>query len=137
MVYRAELLDPALLRPGRFDRLVQCSLPDMEGRLAILKVHARRVAMDGSVRLDVVAAMANGLSGADLATLTNEAAIRAVRRGGQAVSQQDLYDALRSFLTSRGMQMVSAPSIGEVAADFWKMMGLGSDDGSGKPIVVG
>lgn len=96
--------------------------------------------MDSTVKLDVIAAMASGLSGADLATLINESAIRAVRRGSQAVSQQDLYDALRTFLSSRGMQLpINPPSISDVAADFWKKMGLGNGDpfDDNRPITVG
>ncbi len=96
--------------------------------------------MDASVKLDVIAAMTSGLSGADLATFVNEAAIRAVRRGGQTVSQQDMFDAIRSFLTSRGMPSSASPSpsITDVAADIWKMMGLssigaGEETGTGKP----
>eukprot|EP00595_Chromulina_sp_UTEXLB2642_P000987 CAMPEP_0196764426 /NCGR_PEP_ID=MMETSP1095-20130614/6096_1 /TAXON_ID=96789 ORGANISM="Chromulina nebulosa, Strain UTEXLB2642" /NCGR_SAMPLE_ID=MMETSP1095 /ASSEMBLY_ACC=CAM_ASM_000446 /LENGTH=381 /DNA_ID=CAMNT_0042119961 /DNA_START=374 /DNA_END=1519 /DNA_ORIENTATION=+ len=100
---RAELLDPALLRPGRFDRIVQCPLPDKEGRLAILRVHCRKVSVDESVKLETIASMTGGLGGADLANLINESAIRAVRRGAITISQTDIYDALRSYFTSRGL----------------------------------
>lgn len=102
---RAELLDPALLRPGRFDRLVQCPLPDRDGRLAILKVHARKLIVDGTVNLETVASATSGLCGADLANIVNEAAIRAVRRRASVVTQQDFFEAIKSFFDARGLSM--------------------------------
>src|SRR6185369_10268749 len=83
---RPEILDPALLRAGRFDRQVLVDRPDKSGRLAILKVHAGRIKMADAVDLDKVAALTAGFTGADLANLINEAAIAATRRKGQEVT---------------------------------------------------
>ncbi len=87
---RPELLDPALLRPGRFDRHVLVDRPDMKGREAILKVHARGIRLAADVDLDVVARRTPGFAGADLANLLNEAALLAARRGGEAVTMEDI-----------------------------------------------
>jgi cell division protease FtsH len=102
---RQELLDPALLRAGRFDRIVQCPLPDRAGRQAILAVHTRRLRLDPDVNLEKVARLTLGSGGADLAALANEAAIRAVRRGGESVNAEDFDNALSSFFSGRGMPM--------------------------------
>ena len=91
---RPEILDPALLRPGRFDRQVLVDRPDLKGRADILKIHARGVNMDGSVDLDQVARETPGFSGADLANIVNEAALLAVRAGRQQVLPSDFDDAI-------------------------------------------
>jgi cell division protease FtsH len=91
---RPEILDPALLRPGRFDRHVLVDRPDKGGRRAILAVHTRKVTLGPDVDLDAVAAMTAGMVGADLANLVNEAALLAVRRDGDAVAHADLVEAL-------------------------------------------
>jgi cell division protease FtsH len=91
---RPEILDPALLRPGRFDRRVYVDRPDLCERRAILEVHARRVRLAAGVDLGRTAGQTVGLAGADLANLTNEAALLAARRGAEAVEQRDLDDAL-------------------------------------------
>ena len=91
---RPESLDPALTRPGRFDRRVPVELPDLKGREEILKVHAKKVKLAENVDFNVVARMASGASGAELANIVNEAALRAVRDGRQAVTQSDLEESL-------------------------------------------
>ncbi|XKM14643.1 ATP-dependent zinc metalloprotease FtsH [Orbaceae bacterium ac157xtp] len=90
---RADILDPALLRPGRFDRQVQIGLPDMKGREQILAVHARKVPLDNNVNLNVLARGTPGYSGADLANLVNEAALFAARRNKRLVSMDEFEDA--------------------------------------------
>ena len=91
---RPEVLDPALLRPGRFDRRVIVDRPDLKGRLAVLKVHAKDVAMDETVDLDAIALATSGAVGSDLANMINEAAILAVKKGRRAVNQADLLEAV-------------------------------------------
>ena len=91
---RPEALDPALTRPGRFDRRVPVELPDLQGREAILKVHAKKVAMEDHIDYTAVARMASGASGAELANIVNEAALRAVRSGRDKVSQSDLEESI-------------------------------------------
>ena len=91
---RPEILDPALLRPGRFDRRVIVEIPDYPGRLAILKVHAKKIRMSDSVNLDAIAKTTPGASGADLANIINEAALLAVRKNRKMVEQWDLEEAL-------------------------------------------
>jgi cell division protease FtsH len=91
---RPEILDSALLRPGRFDRRVVVERPDLEGRLAILRVHARHVATDPGIDLKVVAQRTVGMVGADLANLVNESALAAARRGVRSVAQCDLDEAI-------------------------------------------
>ena len=91
---RPESLDPALTRPGRFDRRVPVELPDLKGREDILKVHARKVKMDESVDFSVIARMASGASGAELANIINEAALRAVRENRKYVTQSDLEESI-------------------------------------------
>lgn len=102
---RQELLDPALLRAGRFDRIVQCPLPDKAGRQAILAVHTRRLKLDPDVSLEKVARLTPGSGGADLAALANEAAIRAARRGGTSVNAEDFDNALSAFFSGRGVPL--------------------------------
>ena len=87
---RPDVLDPALLRPGRFDRQIIVHPPDHKGRVDILKVHTRKVPLAGDVDLERVAAATPGMTGADLANLVNEAALLAARRGKDAVDQRDL-----------------------------------------------
>ncbi|ODS58187.1 MAG: cell division protein FtsH [Acidobacteria bacterium SCN 69-37] len=91
---RPDVLDPALLRAGRFDRQIQVHPPDHTGRVAILEVHTRKVPLAADVRLEAVAAATPGMTGADLANLVNEAALLAARRAHEAVAQRDLMDAL-------------------------------------------
>lgn len=91
---RPESLDPALLRPGRFDRRIPVELPDLAGRIAILKVHAAKVNMSEHVDFEVIARSTAGASGADLANIINEAALRAVRMGRDAVEQEDLEESV-------------------------------------------
>ena len=91
---RPDVLDPALLRPGRFDRQIVVHAPDRKGRAAILRVHTRKVPLGKDVDLDEIAASTPGMTGADLANLANEAALLAARRGQQEVLQRDLTDAL-------------------------------------------
>ena len=91
-------LDPALLRPGRFDRRVPVELPDMQGRVDILKVHAKDVKMVGNINFDAIAKACPGASGAELANMINEAAIRAVKAGRERVTQQDLEESIEVVL---------------------------------------
>ncbi len=91
---RPESLDPALLRPGRFDRRVPVELPDLAGREAILKVHARKIKLGDNVDFNAIARAASGASGAELANMVNEAALRAVREGRQYVIQADLEESI-------------------------------------------
>jgi cell division protease FtsH len=91
---RPEILDPALLRPGRFDRQVLVDRPDLKGRLDILKIHSRSVKLDSSVNLDKVARGTPGFTGADLANIVNEAALLAVRAGRDSVLPQDFDNAI-------------------------------------------
>ena len=91
---RPESLDPALTRPGRFDRRVPVELPDLKGREEILKVHAKKVAIDDNIDFTTVARMASGASGAELANIVNEAALRAVRSGRSRVTQSDLEESI-------------------------------------------
>ncbi len=91
---RPEILDKALLRPGRFDRRIPVELPDLRGREAILEVHAKKVKMDDNVDLNAIARATSGASGADLANIINEAALRAVRLGREKVNQSDLEESV-------------------------------------------
>ena len=95
---RPEILDPALLRPGRFDRRIPVELPDLLGRVEILKVHIKKVKTDPGINLETVAKAAAGTSGADLANIINEAALRAVREGRKRVSQRDLEESIEVVL---------------------------------------
>ena len=95
---RPDILDPALLRPGRFDRRIPVELPDLQGRLAILKVHAKNVKIDGSVDLAPVARATSGASGAELANIVNEAALRAVRMGHSTITQSDLEESVETVI---------------------------------------
>ena len=95
---RPETLDPALTRPGRFDRRVPVELPDLAGREAILKVHAKKVKLGEDVNLHTIARMASGASGAQLANIINEAALRAVRHGRVIVSEADLEESIETVI---------------------------------------
>ena len=98
---RPEILDPALLRPGRFDRRVIVERPDLKGRVEILKVHAKNVLMDDTVDLDAIGLATSGAVGSDLANMINEAAILAVKNGRKAVSQKDLFEAVEVVLVGK------------------------------------
>ena len=98
---RPEVLDPALLRPGRFDRRIIVDRPDLKGRVAILKVHSKDVLMDDTVDLDAIALATGGAVGSDLANMINEAAILAVKRGRKTVCQKDLLDAVEVVLVGK------------------------------------
>ena len=98
---RPEVLDPALLRPGRFDRRILVDRPDLKGRVNILKVHARKVQLDETVDFDAIALATSGAVGSDLANMINEAAILAVKNGRQAVSQKDLLEAVEIVLMGK------------------------------------
>lgn len=119
---RPESLDPALTRPGRFDRRVPVELPDLKGREEILKVHAKKVKLDESVDFSAIARMASGASGAELANIVNEAALRAVRENRSYVTQADLeesievviagYQKKNAILTDQEKKVVAYHEIG-------------------------
>ena len=119
---RPETLDPALTRPGRFDRRVPVELPDLKGREEILKVHAKKVKTEPNIDYSTVARMASGASGAELANIVNEAALRAVRAGRKTVTQSDLeesievviagYQKKNAILTDKEKMIVSYHEIG-------------------------
>ena len=119
---RPESLDPALTRPGRFDRRVPVELPDLKGREAILKVHAKKVKLAEDVNFETIARMASGASGAELANIINEAALRAVRDGRKAANEADLeesievviagYQKKNAILTDKEKMAVSYHEIG-------------------------
>ena len=98
---RPEVLDPALLRPGRFDRRIIVDRPDLKGRVNILKVHAKNVMLDETVDFDAIALATSGAVGSDLANMVNEAAILAVKQGRKAVSQKDLFEAVEIVLVGK------------------------------------
>ncbi len=98
---RPEVLDPALLRPGRFDRRVIVDRPDLKGRVDILKVHAKNVSLDETVDFEEIALSTSGAVGSDLANMINEAAILAVKNGRKAVSQKDLFEAVEVVLVGK------------------------------------
>ncbi|MDE7285104.1 MAG: ATP-dependent zinc metalloprotease FtsH [Lachnospiraceae bacterium] len=98
---RPEILDKALLRPGRFDRRIIVDKPDLKGRVEILKVHSKDVLMDETVDLDEIALATSGAVGSDLANMINEAAINAVKMGREFVSQKDLFDAVEQVLVGK------------------------------------
>lgn len=98
---RPEVLDPALLRPGRFDRRIIVDKPDLKGRVDTLKVHCKNVKLDETVDLDAIALATSGAVGSDLANMVNEAAILAVKQGRRLVSQKDLYEAVELVLVGK------------------------------------
>lgn len=95
---RPEVLDPALLRPGRFDRQVRVELPDLQGREAILNVHLKKVKTDGPIDVNLIARMTAGASGAQLANIVNEGALRAVRMGSRSVTTEDLVESVETVI---------------------------------------
>ena len=119
---RPESLDPALTRPGRFDRRVPVELPDLKGREQILKVHAKKIKLADDVDFEKIARMASGASGAELANIINEAALRTVRDGRKYVGQADLeesievviagYQKKNAILTDKEKKVVSYHEIG-------------------------
>ena len=119
---RPESLDPALLRPGRFDRRVPVELPDLKGREDILRVHAKKIKVAGDVDFNKIARMASGASGAELANIVNEAALRAVREGRKFATQSDLeesievviagYQKKNAILTDKEKLIVSYHEVG-------------------------
>ena len=119
---RPESLDPALTRPGRFDRRVPVELPDLKGREDILRVHARKIKVEGDVDYNRIARMASGASGAELANIVNEAALRAVRNGRKRATQADLeesievviagYQKKNAIMTDREKRIVACHEIG-------------------------
>ena len=98
---RPEILDPALLRPGRFDRRIIVEKPDLKGRVDVLKVHSKGVRLDETVDLEAIALATSGAVGSDLANMINEAAINAVKNGRTAVSQKDLFEAVEVVLVGK------------------------------------
>jgi len=98
---RPEILDPALLRPGRFDRRIIVEKPDLKGRVDVLKVHSKGVKLDETVDLEAIALATSGAVGSDLANMINEAAINAVKNGRRAVSQKDLFEAVEVVLVGK------------------------------------
>ncbi len=98
---RPEILDKALLRPGRFDRRIIVDRPDLKGRINTLKVHSKNVALDDTVDLEAIALATSGAVGSDLANMINEAAINAVKSGRKVVSQSDLFDAVEQVLVGK------------------------------------
>lgn len=98
---RPEVLDPALLRPGRFDRRIIVDKPDLKGRVDVLKVHSKDVKMDETVDLEAIALATSGAVGSDLANMINEAAINAVKNGRHVVSQKDLFEAVEVVLVGK------------------------------------
>lgn len=98
---RPEILDKALLRPGRFDRRIIVDKPDLKGRVEILKVHAKDVKMDETVDFDAIALATSGAVGSDLANMINEAAINAVKQGREYVCQKDLFEAVEQVLVGK------------------------------------
>ncbi|MBO5197107.1 MAG: ATP-dependent zinc metalloprotease FtsH [Lachnospiraceae bacterium] len=119
---RPEMLDPALLRPGRFDRRIPVELPDLAGREEILKVHSKKVKLQDTINLNAIARATSGASGAELANIVNEAALRAVRQGRSAVSQSDLeesvevviagYQRKNAVISTKEKQIVAYHEIG-------------------------
>jgi cell division protease FtsH len=103
---RPEILDPALLRPGRFDRRIAVQPPDRDGRVAILKIHTRKVPLDPQVELERIAASTPGMTGADIALLVNEASLFAARRGHAAVTTADFNDAIEKIILGAERQVV-------------------------------
>jgi cell division protease FtsH len=103
---RPEVLDPALLRPGRFDRRIAVQPPDRPGRVAILRIHARSVPLAADVDLDRIAASTPGATGADLSLIVNEAALFAARRDHAAVEQRDFTDAIEKIVLGAERQVV-------------------------------
>ncbi|MDQ4045534.1 MAG: ATP-dependent zinc metalloprotease FtsH, partial [Chloroflexota bacterium] len=113
---RPDVLDPALLRPGRFDRQVTVGLPDREGRLAILKIHTRGIPLNASIDLEQIAKSTTGFSGADLSNLVNEAALTAARRNSKDIRKEDFDEALDKILLGVAKSGLTNPKEREVVA---------------------
>ncbi|NLM06164.1 MAG: ATP-dependent zinc metalloprotease FtsH [Tissierellia bacterium] len=114
---RPDVLDPALLRPGRFDRHVNMELPDLKGRIEILKVHLRKVKTEGEIDYNFVSRMTAGASGAQVANIVNEAALRAVRTGRSAVTTDDLVESIETVIAGQQKKnTVLSPKEKEVVA---------------------
>lgn len=127
---RYEILDPALTRPGRFDRLVRIDLPSESGRADILRVHTRKLDLGSTVNIPAIAEATAGYSGAELAALTNEAAIRAVRRSSSELTQRDFLDAIATFnLARRRLPSVESLIPSELKKQQWWPGSAGSGDG--------
>ena len=107
---RADVLDPALLRPGRFDRRITVQAPDRQGRAAILRIHSRNVPLAPDVDLDQIASQTPGMVGADLKNLVNEAALSAARKGGVAVTMADFADAIERILLGTQRKIILTPA---------------------------
>jgi proteasome regulatory subunit len=105
---RLDLLDPAILRPGRFDRIIEVPLPDRRGRLEILKIHTRKVKLAGDVDLERIAEVTEGFSGADLKAVVTEAGYFAIRRGRRYITMEDLLDAVNKVKESLSKRQVNA-----------------------------
>ena len=106
---RPEILDKALLRPGRFDRRIPVELPDMRGREAVLRVHAKNIVLDKNVDFSKIARSTVGASGADLANIVNEAALRAVRVGRKEVTQADLEESVELVIAGSERKSLVVP----------------------------
>ncbi len=111
---RPDILDPALLRPGRFDRLIEVPLPDFRGRLEILKVHTRRMNLRGGVDLRVIAEMTEGASGADLKAIATEAGMFAIRARREYVTQEDFLKAIEKVLGGGEQRLAQQIAMHEV-----------------------
>ena len=116
---RYELLDPALLRAGRFDRIVQCPLPDRNSRYAILQVHTKKFKLASNVDLEKIAKFTPGTCGADIAAIANEAAIRTARRGGTEINADDFEDSMKSFYGGRGVPLSSLAEMTGLTLPNW------------------
>jgi proteasome regulatory subunit len=107
---RKDLLDPALLRPGRFDRTIEVPMPDEGARLEIIQIHTRKMNLDKGVSLDKIAKMTAGFSGADLSAVAREAGIFVLRRRGNIVTMQDLLDGVKKVQRGEEQNRLNAPS---------------------------
>ena len=122
---RVDVLDPALLRAGRFDRIVQCPLPDKAGREQILKVHTAKLNIDPNIDYDRIATKTAGTCGADLSAICNEAAIRTARRGGGQITTSDFEAALQQFFSARGASVAFiTEGIEETLSSWQKKVGI-------------
>ena len=122
---RVDVLDPALLRAGRFDRIVQCPLPDKNGREQILKVHTAKLNVDPNIDYDRIATKTAGTCGADLSAICNEAAIRAARRGDTQITTNDFEAALQQFFSGRGTSVAAiTEGIEETLSSWQKKVGI-------------
>jgi proteasome regulatory subunit len=111
---RIDILDPAILRPGRFDRLIEIPLPDYEGRLEIFKIHTRRMKLDGDVELEELARITEGASGADIKSIVTEAGYYAIREGRKVVNMNDFLKAVEKVMGKREIRSASTLYSGKV-----------------------